>query len=110
MQATKGDNAGERPMWAEKGGLDFEGRAKWDAWTACKGLKAPKARLDFVRVRLSTGPAMCLSSDLHPLFAHHHKSIFCHCSHMRLQAALCLLLCSAAAKVQYVLVNCILTE
>jgi hypothetical protein len=23
-------------MWAEKGGLDFEGRAKWDAWTNVK--------------------------------------------------------------------------
>ena len=23
-------------MWAEKGGLDFEGRARWDAWTAVK--------------------------------------------------------------------------
>ena len=55
MQATKGDNAGERPMWAEKGGLDFEGRAKWDAWTACKGLKAPKAQLDFVRVGFEVG-------------------------------------------------------
>ena len=53
MQATKGENSGERPMWAEKGGLDFEGRAKWDAWTACKGVKTPKAQLDFVRVRVS---------------------------------------------------------
>eukprot|EP00889_Picochlorum_renovo_P003665 jgi/Picre1/30695/NNA_006056.t1 len=25
-QATEGDNSGERPMWAEKGGIDFEGR------------------------------------------------------------------------------------
>jgi acyl-CoA-binding protein len=32
MQATEGDNTTERPMWAEKGGLDFEGRARWDAW------------------------------------------------------------------------------
>lgn len=23
-------------MWAEKGGLDFEGRARWDAWANCK--------------------------------------------------------------------------
>lgn len=23
-------------MWAEKGGLDFEGRARWDAWAAVK--------------------------------------------------------------------------
>ncbi len=32
QQATQGDVTSERPMWAEKGGLDFEGRAKWDAW------------------------------------------------------------------------------
>ena len=50
MQATKGDNAAERPMWAEKGGLDFEGRARWDAWTAVKRVKAPRAQLDFVKV------------------------------------------------------------
>jgi acyl-CoA-binding protein len=36
MQVTKGDNTTERPMWAEKGGLDFEGRARWDAWTNYK--------------------------------------------------------------------------
>lgn len=36
QQATAGDNATERPMWAEKGGLDFEGRARWDAWTNFK--------------------------------------------------------------------------
>lgn len=36
QQASAGDNSSERPMWAEKGGLDFEGRARWDAWTAVK--------------------------------------------------------------------------
>ena len=40
-QAAEGDNTGERPMWAEKGGLDFEGRARWDAWTAVKVVGAP---------------------------------------------------------------------
>lgn len=50
MQATKGDNQEERPMWAEKGGLDFEGRAKWDAWTAVKGTPGNKAMLMFVKV------------------------------------------------------------
>lgn len=50
MQATKGDNHEERPMWAEKGGLDFEGRAKWDAWTAVKGTPGNKAMLMFVKV------------------------------------------------------------
>lgn len=50
MQATKGNNAEDRPMWAEKGGLDFEGRAKWDAWTAVKGTPSQKAMLAFVKV------------------------------------------------------------
>ena len=50
MQVSKGENTLERPMWAEKGGLDFDGRAKWDAWTAVKGLKPEKAKLNFVKV------------------------------------------------------------
>lgn len=50
MQASKGNNEEERPMWAEKGGLDFEGRAKWDAWTAVKGTPSHKAMLAFVKV------------------------------------------------------------
>ncbi len=50
MQATAGDNVAERPMWAEKGGLDFEGRARHDAWTAVKGLDAEKAKLRFVKL------------------------------------------------------------
>jgi hypothetical protein len=33
-------------MWAEKGGLDFEGRAKHDAWTALKGMEADTAKLE----------------------------------------------------------------
>lgn len=41
QQATQGDNSTERPMWAEKGGLDFEGRARWDAWTAVKVRRLP---------------------------------------------------------------------
>lgn len=49
MQVTKGDNTAERPMWAEKGGLDFDGRAKWDAWTGVKNAKPPKAKLNFVK-------------------------------------------------------------
>ncbi|KAL4446839.1 hypothetical protein ABPG77_008083 [Micractinium sp. CCAP 211/92] len=49
QQAVQGDNSGERPMWAEKGGLDFEGRSRWDAWTAVKGMPADKAKLAFVK-------------------------------------------------------------
>lgn len=44
QQASAGDNTTERPMWAEKGGLDFEGRARWDAWAAVKGLEAEQAK------------------------------------------------------------------
>ena len=51
MVAVNGENTAERPMWTEKGGLDFEGRAKWDAWAAVKGMKPDKAKLEFVRVR-----------------------------------------------------------
>ena len=51
MQANEGENKTERPMWAEKGGLDFEGRARWDAWTANKGMASQKAKLLFVKVR-----------------------------------------------------------
>ena len=50
MMAENGENTSERPMWAEKGGLDFDGRARWDAWTALKGMKADRAKLEFVRV------------------------------------------------------------
>lgn len=42
-------------MWAEKGGLDFEGRAKWDAWSAVKGTPANKAMLAFVKVCIIQG-------------------------------------------------------
>lgn len=48
-QAVSGDNTTERPMWAEKGGLDFEGRARWDAWTNFKGISEDKARFEFVK-------------------------------------------------------------
>jgi len=63
QQAAEGENKAERPMWAEKGGLDFEGRARWDAWTARKGMAADKAKLEFVKVRarsLHPGHACCL--------------------------------------------------
>lgn len=50
MQASQGENKGERPMWAEKGGLDFEGRAKWDAWKEASGIPTEKAKLEFVKV------------------------------------------------------------
>ncbi|PNH10421.1 hypothetical protein TSOC_002851, partial [Tetrabaena socialis] len=46
MQATQGDNATERPMWAERGGLDFEGRAR----AALRGTERAKSRLRFVKL------------------------------------------------------------
>ncbi len=46
-------------MWAEKGGLDFEGRAKWDAWTARKGMAPDKAKAEFVKVHELPLPAVC---------------------------------------------------
>ena len=43
-QATQGDNTAERPMWAERGGLDFEGRSVgWAAW----GVGAVRAAPDW---------------------------------------------------------------
>lgn len=61
MVAVNGENTAERPMWTEKGGLDFEGRAKWDAWAAVKGTKPEKAKLEFVKVRTYSYHT-CLSS------------------------------------------------
>lgn len=62
MQASQGDNASERPMWAEKGGLDFEGRARWDAWTAVKGMATEKAKHEFVKTYYEF-PVKALYSD-----------------------------------------------
>jgi acyl-CoA-binding protein len=65
MQATQGDNTSERPMWAEKGGLDFEGRARWDAWTAVKGMDHEKAKLEFVKTYYEF-PVKSLYNDTRP--------------------------------------------
>jgi acyl-CoA-binding protein len=40
---------GERPMWAEKGGIDFDGREKWDHWKECESMDSEEAKLEFVR-------------------------------------------------------------
>ncbi len=42
-QATSGDASGERP-----GMLDFKGRAKFDAWTARKGISKDSAMTAYV--------------------------------------------------------------
>lgn len=62
QQITVGDNTTERPMWAEKGGLDFEGRARWDAWSAVKGMDAETAKLKFVTLYYEFLPS-CLYAD-----------------------------------------------
>mmetsp|Transcript_1742 Transcript_1742/g.10739 ORF Transcript_1742/g.10739 Transcript_1742/m.10739 type:complete len:202 (-) Transcript_1742:2407-3012(-) len=49
MQATKGNNTGEEPMWAETGGLDFEGRLQWAAWNTRKGADANWCKKKFVQ-------------------------------------------------------------
>lgn len=83
MQVTKGENTAERPMWAEKGGLDFDGRAKWDAWTAAKALKPERAKLNFVKVslHLKTPSGSCCEFLMIILITNAHS----HCNHQRLE-------------------------
>ncbi|KAL3268333.1 hypothetical protein HHI36_007451 [Cryptolaemus montrouzieri] len=42
-QATVGDNGTSRP-----GMLDLKGKAKWDAWTAKKGLSSDAAKEQYI--------------------------------------------------------------
>jgi acyl-CoA-binding protein len=42
-QATQGDNTAKKPGFG-----DLEGRAKWDAWSACKGRSADEAMQQYV--------------------------------------------------------------
>ena len=42
-QATEGDNAAKRPSFS-----DVVARAKWDAWTAQKGLSADEAKQKYI--------------------------------------------------------------
>ena len=42
-QATTGDNTEKKP-----GFTDLVGRAKWDAWTACKGLSDKDAMQQYI--------------------------------------------------------------
>ena len=82
MQAARGDNEGERPMWAEKGGLDFEGRARWDAWTERKGMKPPRAKMLFVQASPAVDAAdldigSCLSLKILRALSGWHGSVPC---------------------------------
>ncbi|MDM0114705.1 acyl-CoA-binding protein [Variovorax sp. J22R133] len=42
-QATRGDNTEKKPSFS-----DFVARAKWDAWTAQKGLSADEAKQKYI--------------------------------------------------------------
>ena len=42
-QATEGDNTAKRPSFS-----DIVARAKWDAWTARKGLSADEAKQQYI--------------------------------------------------------------
>ncbi|MFM6986401.1 MAG: acyl-CoA-binding protein [Hydrogenophaga sp.] len=42
-QATQGDNSEKKPGFG-----DMIGRAKWDAWNACKGLSADEAKQGYI--------------------------------------------------------------
>ena len=44
-QATEGDNAAKRPSFS-----DVVARAKWDAWTAQKGLSTDDAKQKYVEL------------------------------------------------------------
>lgn len=46
-QVEEGNIKDEKPMWASHGGLDFDGRERWEKRTAAKGLSADAAKLKF---------------------------------------------------------------
>ena len=46
-QVEEGNVKAEKPMWASHGGLDFDGRERWEKWNAAKGLSAEDAKLKF---------------------------------------------------------------
>jgi acyl-CoA-binding protein len=50
QQAQNGDCSTERPTWAERGGIDFDGIAKWEGWRAVAGLEVDKAKVRFSRL------------------------------------------------------------
>ena len=67
MQATEGDNTTERPMWAERGGLDFDGKNAWDQWVLLKGTSKEDARSLFVAFYREMDHAKALYSDTRKL-------------------------------------------
>jgi acyl-CoA-binding protein len=65
MQAKQGDNTSERPMWADHGGIDFHGRASWDAWAELKGMDTEQATAKFCRVYAEAHTPERFSSNFH---------------------------------------------
>ena len=63
QQATEGDNTAEQPVWAETGGLDFEGRSKWEAWNKTKGVSQEVAKKKFVSLYFEMDPKANLYND-----------------------------------------------
>jgi diazepam-binding inhibitor (GABA receptor modulator, acyl-CoA-binding protein) len=57
-QATEGDVKGSQP-WA----VQFEARAKWDAWNDVKGISKEKAMQDYIGA-VAAGAADWLTSDV----------------------------------------------
>jgi acyl-CoA-binding protein len=47
-QAESGDITGEKPMWGATGGLDFDGRERWEAWKKLDGFSAEQAKRHFL--------------------------------------------------------------
>ena len=50
-KAERGDNPvarGDKPMWATGGGIDFDGRERWERWEALRGTCREDAMLQYV--------------------------------------------------------------
>lgn len=60
QQVECGDVQGEKPMWAETGGLDFDGRERWEAWAKLKGMGSEGAKKAFCA---AYGKAMARPTD-----------------------------------------------
>lgn len=50
QQAENGDCTTEQPMWAEHGGLDFDGRERWAEYNKLKGMSKEEAKKLFCAV------------------------------------------------------------
>ena len=62
QQAREGNCTSERPSWAANGGIDFHGRAEWDAWSDVSGLELQECKLRFVKAYYEFSPD-CLFKD-----------------------------------------------